>query len=138
MEVLAAALFLALLFVCVKFVAYRATHPHTRDDLDAARKQSARLSRATRDGRAYEQLVPYLPEFEERWSRGDARFIGSPIDFLVFDGLYDGSDELREIVFVEVKSGRPTLSKAERAVRDAVAEGRVAWDQIVLERGARR
>jgi predicted Holliday junction resolvase-like endonuclease len=134
MEALAALLVLLLLFVCVKFVAYRATHPHTADDLEDARRQSVRISRATRDGRAYEQLVPYLPEFEEQFHRGDARFIGSPIDYLVFDGLYDGSEDLREIVFVEVKSGRPALSKSERAVRAAVEEGRVRWDRIVLER----
>ena len=134
MEALAAALFLALLFVCVKFVAYRATHPHTDDDVAAARRQSAKLSRASRDGRAYEQLVPYLPEFEQRFDRGDVRFIGAPIDLLVFDGLYDGSGELREIVFVEVKSGRPSLSRPEREVRRAVEEGRVRWDRIVLGR----
>lgn len=134
MEALAAALLLALLFVTVKYVAYRATHPHTADDLDAARKQSAKLSRATRDGRAYEQLVPYLPEFEERFDRCDARFLGAPIDFVVFDGLYGAGEDLAEIVFLEVKSGRMTLNARERAVRQAVEEGRVRWDSIVLGR----
>ena len=134
MEALAAALLLALLFVLVKHVAYRATHPHTREDLDAARKQSAKLSRATRDGRAYEQLVPYLPEFEERFDRCDARFLGAPIDFVVFDGLYGADEDLAEIVFVEVKSGRMSLNARERAVRRAVEEGRVRWDSIVLAR----
>lgn len=134
MEALAAALLLALLFVVVKYVAYRATHPHSADDLEAARKESAKLSRATRDGRAYEQLVPYLPEFEERFDRCDARFVGSPIDFVVFDGLYGADDDLAEIVFLEVKSGRMSLNARERAVRRAVEEGRVRWDSIVLGR----
>jgi predicted Holliday junction resolvase-like endonuclease len=134
MEALAAALLLALLFVTVKYVAYRSTHPHTGDDLAAARKESAKLSRATRDGRAYEQLVPYLPEFEERFDRGDARFIGAPIDFVVFDGLYGAGEDLAEIVFLEVKSGRMSLNARERAVKRAVDEGRVRWDSIVLGR----
>jgi predicted Holliday junction resolvase-like endonuclease len=134
MEALAAALLLALLFVTVKYVAYRATHPHTSDDLEAARRQSAKLSRATRDGRAYEQLVPYLPEFEERFDRCDARFVGAPIDFVVFDGLYGADEDLAEIVFLEVKSGRMSLNGRERAVRRAVEEGRVRWDSIVLGR----
>lgn len=134
MEALAAALSLALLFVIVKYVAYRATHPHTRDDIEAARRDSVKLSRASRDGRAYEQLVPYLPEFEERFDRCDARFLGSPIDFVVFDGLYGPSEELAEIVLLEVKSGRMSLNARERAVRRAVEEGRVRWDSIVLGR----
>ena len=106
MEALAAVLVLVLLLVCVKYVAYRATHPHTNADLEAARKQSVRISRATRDGSAYEQLIPLLPEFEEHFDRADARFLGAPIDFLVFDGLYGPDDELSEIVFLEIKSGR--------------------------------
>jgi predicted Holliday junction resolvase-like endonuclease len=134
MEALAALLTLVLLFVCVKYVAYRATHPHTADDLEDARRQSVRISRATRDGRAYEQLVPYLPEFEEQFDRTDARFLGAPIDFLVFDGLYSDDEDLREIVFVEVKSSRPTLNAKEREVRAAVEEGRVRWERIVLGR----
>jgi predicted Holliday junction resolvase-like endonuclease len=134
MEALAALLALVLLFVCVKYVAYRATHPHTRDDLEDARKQSVRLSRATRDGRAYEQLVPYLPEFEDRFDRNDARFLGAPIDFLVFDGLYSEEEGLREVVFLEIKSGRSGLNAREREVRAAVEEGRVRWERIVLER----
>ncbi len=134
MEALAAALALALLFVVVKYVAYRATHPHTRDDLEDARKQSAKLSRATRSGKAYENLVPLLPEFAEQWDPHDARFLGAPIDLIVFDGLYSDDEDLREIVFVEVKSSRPTLNSKEQAVRDAVEEGRVRWDRIVLGR----
>ena len=132
MEALAALLAIVLLFVIAKFVAYRATHPHTDADLNDARKQSVRISRATRDGRAYEQLVPFLPEFEERYDRTDVRFLGAPIDFIVFDGLYSDGEDLGEIVFLEVKSSRPTLNSKERAVRSAVEEGRVRWDRIVL------
>jgi len=33
----------------------------------------------------------------------DIRFLGSPVDFIVFKGLYDGNPE--EIIFVEVESG---------------------------------
>ncbi len=134
MEALAAALVLTLLLVVVKYVSYRATHPHTDADLKAAREESARISRATRGGKAYENLVPFLPAFEDRWDRHDARFLGAPIDLLVFDGLYSDDEDLREIVFVEVKSSRPTLNSKERAVREAVEEGRVRWERIVLGR----
>lgn len=64
---------------------------------------------------------PYLPEF--RYNPKDACFIGSPIDLIVFDGLDEG--KLRKIVFVEVKSGKSTLSKREKLIRDAVEQRRV-------------
>jgi predicted Holliday junction resolvase-like endonuclease len=134
MEIVVGILAVLLLYVCVKFAAYRVRHPHTPADLDEARKQSVKLSRATRDGRAYEQLVPYLPEFEDQFDRCDARFLGSPIDFVVFDGLYGPDRSLNEIVFVEVKSANPRLSEAEKAVKEAVEERRIRWERVVLDR----
>lgn len=58
----------------------------------------------------------------------DASFLGKPGDYVVFDGLDDG--ELREIVFVEVKTGQSGMSKIRRAVRD----GRVSHQLVRLER----
>ena len=74
-------------------------------------------------GRAAEQLVPFLPGFP--WDPRDARFLGSPVDLVIFDGLSEGA--VREIVFVEVKTGSSSLSGRERALRDAVRERRIAW-----------
>ena len=73
------------------------------------RKDAIEKSKAVITGKVTEHLIPYLPEF--KYNPKDARFIGSPIDLIVFDGLDDG--ELRKIVFVEVKSGKSTLSKRE-------------------------
>ena len=134
MEIVIGILAVLLLYVCVKFAAYRVRHPHTEEDLKRARKESVSLSRATRDGRAYEQLVPYLPEFEDQFDRCDARFLGSPIDFVVFDGLYGPDRALSEIVFVEVKSASPRLGPGEKAVKEAVEEQRIRWERIVLDR----
>jgi len=92
----------------------------------AARKSAVEQSRAVTRGQIYEQLVPYLPEFE--FNPKDAQFLGRPVDFVVFDGLDEG--DLRRIVFVEVKTGVSKLTKRERLVRDAVREGRVEWAQL--------
>src|SRR3954463_14466691 len=83
--------FVALL--CVAVLAPR----YTRN----TRKDAVQQSRAVTRGQMYEQLVPYLPEFE--FNPKDAQFLGRPVDFVVFDGLDEG--ELRRIVFVEVKTG---------------------------------
>jgi predicted Holliday junction resolvase-like endonuclease len=48
------------------------------------RKDSVNRSRSTLKGRISEQMTPFLPEF--LFASADARFIGNPIDFVVFDG----------------------------------------------------
>jgi predicted Holliday junction resolvase-like endonuclease len=71
----------------------------------------------------HEQLIPILPDFP--FNPKDARFLGSPVDLIVFDGL-DGGD-LRRVVFIEVKTGGAGLSKRERQLRDVIKAGRVGW-----------
>ncbi|RLI86991.1 MAG: Holliday junction resolvase [Archaeoglobales archaeon] len=94
------------------------------------RKDAIEKSKAVITGKVTEHLIPYLPEF--KYNPKDARFIGSPIDLIVFDGLDDG--ELRKIVFVEVKSGKSTLSKRERLIRDAIEQKRVEWEILRVEK----
>ncbi len=88
------------------------------------RKEAIKQSRSVIEGRVSEQLAPFLPDFS--YSPSDARFLGSPIDLIVFDGLSNG--EAREIVFVEVKKGSAYLTEREREVRDLVEEKRVRWE----------
>jgi predicted Holliday junction resolvase-like endonuclease len=91
-----------------------------------ARKDAVRRSAEVVSGKVSEHLAPCLGDFP--WNPRDARFLGSPVDFLVFDGLAE--NDVREIVFVEVKSGASTLSARERRVRDAVRARRVSWREI--------
>jgi predicted Holliday junction resolvase-like endonuclease len=97
----------------------------------AIRNDAIQRSQSVILGKVTEHLVPYLPTF--MFNPKDARFIGSPIDMLVFDGMDEG--ELREIVFIEVKTG-PTaaLTKRERQIRDAVRTGRIKWQEVRVER----
>ncbi len=106
-----------------------------RGRLDAERDLPARLSlergdavkrsRAVLGGQAAEQLAPWLPGFP--FDPSECRFIGKPVDFLVFRGAAAGAVE--EVVFVEVKTGGSALSKVERSLRDAVEAGRVSWKE---------
>lgn len=93
------------------------------------RKDAIEKSKAVITGKVTEHIIPYLPEF--RYNPKDARFIGSPVDLIVFDGLDEG--DLRKIVFVEVKSGKSTLSKRERLIRDAIEQRRVEWVVLRVE-----
>ena len=92
----------------------------------AVRLDAVQRSQAVTAGKVFEQLVPYLPGFA--FNPKDARFLGSPVDFVVFEGLSAGA--LERIVFIEVKTGNAELSRRERQVRDAVEARQVAWAEI--------
>ena len=98
------------------------------------RKDSVNRSRSTLKGRISEQMAPLLPEFP--FSPADARFIGNPIDFVVFDGYTKVKDEKGDaisVVLVEVKKGKGKLSREETLIKRAVEEGRVSWRTIFLK-----
>jgi predicted Holliday junction resolvase-like endonuclease len=90
------------------------------------RRDAVQRSEAVTVGKVAEQLLPFFPEF--RFNPRDARFLGSPVDLVVFDGLADGV--VRRVVFIEVKTRGGRLTPRERLVRDAIAGGRVEWLEL--------
>ena len=82
-------------------------------------------SRAVLGGQFSEQLAPYLPDFP--YSPTECRFIGKPIDLVVFKGM-DGKD-ISEVKFVEIKSGKSKLSKHESKLRDVIKGKKVSWEE---------
>lgn len=106
-----------------------ATYRFTEADMAKARHQAVTRSRAVVSGKVQEHLAPLFPEFLSEFNPREARFIGSPIDYVVFKGLDEGECE---IVLVEVKTGRSQLSQRERRVRRAVEAGHVRWVEMRL------
>ena len=98
--------------------------------IDAERADAKKRQRAVLGGQFSEQLAPYLPGFN--WNPNEVRFIGKPIDFLVFSGLDDKT--VNEVIFVEVKSGSSQLSPIERKLRDAIKAGKVRWVEYRVPR----
>ncbi len=96
----------------------------------AIRENAVQRSLAVTAGKVHEQLVPYLPEFG--FNPKDARFLGSPVDLVVFDGLAAG--EVRRVVFLEVKTGGAALTTRERQVRDVIDAREVVWAELRLNR----
>ena len=120
----------ALAVVSVSYLRYRLTHRYASADLEAARRDAARRSRGVLNGKAGEQMAPLVPAFSDRFDPTEARFIGAPIDYVVFDGLATG--ELREVVLVEVKTGSGRLNANELEVERAIADGRVSFETLRL------
>jgi predicted Holliday junction resolvase-like endonuclease len=96
-----------------------------------ATKRSVDQSRSTLKGQIAEQMAPVLPGFS--YLPADARFLGEPIDYVVFNGRTNlanngtGEQEL-EIILLEVKHGQSKLTPVQRAIAKAVEEGRVRFE----------
>ena len=94
------------------------------------REDAVQRSQAITAGKVHEQLIPYLPVFP--YNPKDVRFLGSPVDLVVFDGLSEG--RLERIVFVEVKTGGAGLTVRERCVRDVIRGGDIEWEELRVPR----
>lgn len=92
----------------------------------AIRQDAITRSHAVNLGKISEHLMPYMSIFP--YNSKDARFIGSPIDLLVFHGADDGNVE--EIIFLEVKSGSSSLSPRQKQIKAAILEGKVSWREL--------
>jgi predicted Holliday junction resolvase-like endonuclease len=89
-------------------------------------------SRAVLGGLVSEQMAPLLPGFP--FDPGDCRFVGKPIDFIVFRGMNE--QNITEVVFLEVKSGSSrALNGQERKLRDVINSGRVRWAEFDVHTG---
>lgn len=92
--------------------------------LKKQRKDAVKKSRAVIGGQVAEQLAPYLPEFP--CNPGDVCFLGKPVDFIGFTGLTE-SDEIHEVMFIEVKTGQSKLNGHEKQLKDAIQKGLVRY-----------
>lgn len=104
-----------------------------RDELSEVRTSTVNQSRAVLKGKMAEQVAPLLPGFAY-WP-ADARFLGDPVDYVIFDGYSackdnhtDGSD--LEVVILDIKRGQASLTREQRRIAEAVANGRVRFEVV--------
>jgi len=84
-------------------------------------------SRAVLGSKFTEQLAPYLPDF--KYDPTEVRFIGSPIDLVIFPGLAGGDPQ--EIIIMEIKSGKNCqLTPQQQKIRRLIEDGMVRWELI--------
>lgn len=101
--------------------------------LTSAQKRSVNTSRAVLKGKMAEQMAPIMPEFQ--YLPSDAKFLGDPVDYVVFDGYTDlrdgeGRAEDIEVVLIDIKSGGARLTKGQQAIAQAIAQGRVRFETV--------
>ena len=104
--------------------------------LAQTQKRSVNTSRAVLKGKMAEQLAPIMPQFE--YLPSDAKFLGDPVDYVVFDGYTDlrdgeGRPEDIEIVLIDIKSGGARLTKGQVAIAQAIQAGRVRFETVRID-----
>jgi len=94
-------------------------------ELTGHRKDAVLRSRAVLSGQFSEQLAPFFPDFN--FKPTECKFLGKPVDFIVFKG---GDDKkIDEVVFVEVKSGKSKLSSTEKSLKETIEKGKISWEE---------
>lgn len=81
-------------------------------------------------GKITEHLLPFskhLTQFDPR----DVRFIGSPVDLMIFDGATQKKSVI-DIYLVEIKTGSGKLSKKQTSIKNAIEDHRVFWKPIFV------
>ena len=96
-----------------------------REKIPEIREDAIKHSRAVLSGQFSEQIAPYLPDFP--FKPTEARFIGKPIDFVVFRGMDE--KKISDVVFVEVKSGQGALNNAEKSLKSAIQNKNISWHE---------
>lgn len=97
------------------------------------RDDALEKSRSTLKGRIAEQMTPLLPEFIANYEPADARFIGSPIDYIIFKNMTkngNGNDEPIEVVLMEVKTGSSPLTKRENQIKKAIETHNIKFETL--------
>ena len=107
-----------------------------QEELDKALKEGNLRSRSILRGKNAEQYVPFSESFLAEFCPSDAKFIGAPIDYLIFKNASKVTDKEEaevELVFCDVKTGKSQLNKVQRAIKAAVEAGRVRWKTLELK-----
>tara|TARA_R100000808_G_scaffold4105_1_gene13649 strand:+ start:14602 stop:14958 length:357 start_codon:yes stop_codon:yes gene_type:complete len=76
-----------------------------------------------RTGQIAEHFAPLLEDF--KYDRKQARFLASPIDFIIF--------EEKEVIFMEIKTGNSQLNANQRRIKKLIEEKKVKWEVMRIK-----
>ncbi len=123
-------IFIAILtFLIGKYIGKLIERKNTETKIEQERKDAIQRSRSILGGQFAENLAPYLPNFP--FNPSECKFVGKPIDFIVFKGLDNKQTE--EIIFVEVKSGKSKLSDTEKHIKEVIQNKKVKWMEYKVD-----
>ena len=124
-SVLEIGLIVAIVFLIILlFVIYRIGMQRGRSEkelewqgnMGKLRRDIADKQRVNIKGKIGEVFAPFLEGFPFKAS--ECKFLGDPIDYIVFEGLDER--DVKGIHLVEVKTGKSKLSKHQKQIKDLV------------------
>lgn len=87
-----------------------------QENLGKLRRDIADKQRVNIKGKVSEVFAPFLKGFP--YSASECKFLGDPIDYIVFEGLDER--DIKGVHLVEVKSGNSKLSKHQKQIKDLI------------------
>ena len=118
---------LGALFLIVLYVGYKigkfVGKKQQEERIPEIREVAIKQSRAVLGGQFSEQIAPYLPDFP--FKPTEVRFLGKPIDFVVFKGMDEKNIE--EVIFVEIKSGKNDLNNVQKSLKESIQNKKIRW-----------
>jgi len=98
-------------------------------DTKNIRKTAIKQSKSVISGQVHEKLAPILPNFPYNFK--DLMFMWKWVDYVVFDGLHEW--QLRQIVFLEIKTWKSRQNKRELEIQKIVDAKRIKYEVMRLK-----
>lgn len=95
------------------------------------REESIKKSKSVMLGKMWEQIVPHYRPTDFTFTPSDARFLGSPVDFVIFDGASES--DIEGVIFLEIKTATSKLSSQQTKLKkliDSLNSEKVRWETI--------
>jgi len=92
------------------------------------RQDAIKKSQAVTIGKVTEHIIPYFGDIFP-YNPKEARFIGSPIDLIVFDNMETDLENV-SVHFIEVKTASSNLTPKQKAIKFAILNKRVEWKEL--------
>lgn len=110
-------IFLLLIFLFILYMKLKSTEQQLSD------LQFQKSSQSVKYGKLTEQWIPFSEQFP--YTAENFRFIGNPIDGIVFDA--------DEVVFVEFKTATSQLNSTQKQIKDLIEKGKVNWFEFKIK-----
>lgn len=106
------------------------------NEIKQAQKRSNDVQRNVIKGQMAERFAPFMNGFS--YNPSDCRFLGEPIDYIIFHNLHQcadgevGIDEVA-IVFLEIKTGNAKLKKRQEILKQVILNGQIEFETLRID-----
>jgi len=105
-------------------------------DIKEAQKRSNNMQRNVLKGQIGEQFTPFITDFP--YNPSDCRFMGEPIDYVIFQNLHECADgnvpiEDVHLIIAEVKTGNARLNQRQKIIKQVIENGQVSFKELRIK-----